>query len=451
MRAGSRGFAIRFAYFLALLNLVAAEGVHAQISPYPPPGPVRTPAEFEPARSVVVNWNYAPGDIFNPVQVFMLRNIPPSGAKVYVIVKDFQQQRDIEIYLASQSPPVDMTHVEFLYLGQWGMNSWARDYMGQSIFFGDGTSPGHVDVDYNRAGSEEVNAFPQTFAGVVSLPLFSADQSPNRLRHQGGDFLTDGFGFGLSSESILAMNDYDADLIANVYNNYYGIFKNHIVTGVHFNFEHIDLLMKFLDEETLLVGQYPSPWGDGIDAAIQYITSNFLSAWGTPYKIIRIPTPSPDQAPTIPAPDQFYSYTNSLIVNNTVLVPLFGKPEDAGALAIYKSAMPGYKVIGYDFSPHIRTDPIGNFNRGFIHCLTHENARENSYLTSFIFLPYVLDVRDGAYQGFEYFISRSSLTLDGSIQVKPGAHVRTKSDGRIVLGPGFRAEPGSYFRASIKR
>ena len=50
----------------------------------------------------------------------------------------------------------------------------------------------------------------------------------------------------------------------------------------------------------------------------------------------------PDETGTAP-------YTNALILNGKVLVPLFGIDTDEAALATWREAMPGYRVIGYPY------------------------------------------------------------------------------------------------------
>ena len=42
------------------------------------------------------------------------------------------------------------------------------------------------------------------------------------------------------------------------------------------------------------------------------------------------------------------AYTNSLILNRKVLVPLYGVPADRDALETWRKAMPGYRVIGFE-------------------------------------------------------------------------------------------------------
>jgi hypothetical protein len=143
--------------------------------------------------------------------------------------------------------------------------------------------------------------------------------------------------------------------------------------GIH----HLDMHMKLLDEETLLVGEYPTGMSDGpqIEANIQNILNNFTTVFGTPFKIVRIPMP-PDQSGDYPSQGSDYlTYTNSLIINKTVLVPTYYQQYDTMALRIYREAMPGYRVIGIDANAVI---PMS----GTIHCTTHEIGVENPLLIS---------------------------------------------------------------------
>jgi agmatine deiminase len=54
--------------------------------------------------------------------------------------------------------------------------------------------------------------------------------------------------------------------------------------GIH----HIDMHMKLIDEETLMVGQYPPGVSDGpqIEANISDVVNNFQTAFGNQYKVV---------------------------------------------------------------------------------------------------------------------------------------------------------------------
>ncbi len=145
---------------------------------------------------------------------------------------------------------------------------------------------------------------------------------------------------------------------------------------------HIDMHMKLLDEETLLIGQYPVNRADYavIENTVAYLAT-LLNCYGRHYRIIRIPMP-PDASGRYPDNGSNYlTYTNSLIINKTVLVPIYSLPTDQQALQVYRDAMPGYTVISYDCNAIIP-------QLGAIHCITKEiGVREplhisHAYLTN---------------------------------------------------------------------
>ena len=70
---------------------------------------------------------------------------------------------------------------------------------------------------------------------------------------------------------------------------------------------------------------------------IEYVASYFsesLTEWGYPWEVHRVYTPN-DQP-----------YTNSLILNEKVLVPIMNSSWDDDAINAYELAMPGYEIIG---------------------------------------------------------------------------------------------------------
>ena len=93
--------------------------------------------------------------------------------------------------------------------------------------------------------------------------------------------------------------------------------------GIH----HIDMHMKLLDEETILMAEYPAGVADGpqIEANLEYVLSNHTSKWGTPFDVVRIPSP-PEPGWGGGFPDEggnYMTYTNSVFVNNTILLPTY--------------------------------------------------------------------------------------------------------------------------------
>jgi hypothetical protein len=76
------------------------------------------------------------------------------------------------------------------------------------------------------------------------------------------------------------------------------------------------------------------PSYDLLNARADYLATQ-TSAWGEPYTIVRVYCPYGT------------AYTNSLILNDKVFVPIFSSSWDDSALQVYQQAMPGYEVLGY--------------------------------------------------------------------------------------------------------
>ena len=139
---------------------------------------------------------------------------------------------------------------------------------------------------------------------------------------------------------------------------------------------HIDMHMKLLDEETLLISQYPEGVADGpqIEANIDYIQNNFQSAYGTPYRILRIDAP-PSPGGNYPDTGGYYrNFTNAIFVNKTILMPFYRPEVDGPALAQWEDMMPGYNIVGIDVD-----NPGENLISlvGAIHCITHSIGVED--------------------------------------------------------------------------
>jgi hypothetical protein len=103
--------------------------------------------------------------------------------------------------------------------------------------------------------------------------------------------------------------------------------------------------MKILDEERILVAEPPAD--HELFPIYQSIIDDELSKLKTPYgrayEILRLKTGRYDK-------DQLAAYTNSIIINKCIYVPLFRIKEDSLALQRWREVMPGYTVKGFEFS-----------------------------------------------------------------------------------------------------
>lgn len=323
-------------------------------SPDPPPGPVRTMAEWEELQAIQITWSS-----YKPI----LRQIITAA----------QQQCNV-IILCSDSNSVknDLTGngislLNVRYIEAPYNTVWCRDYGPWSVYSNDYDTLRIIDWIYNRPRPSDDNS-PVYFAQFLNAPLHQTIQFPNDLINAGGNFMTDGHGTGFASKLVLIENPTKTESqIDAIMQEYMGIERYiKMDTLLYDRIHHIDMHMKLLDEETLLVGQYPVGIADGprIEQNLNYILNNFPTAFGKKYKVVRIPMP-PNQYGQYPPQSNYYTYTNSLIVNKTVIVPIYGLQLDSTALQIYRDAMPGYNIVGINSSSMISA-------YGTIHCITKE-------------------------------------------------------------------------------
>jgi len=198
----------------------------------------------------------------------------------------------------------------------------------------------------------------------------------------GGNFMTDGYGMGFSTELMINENNMNQNQFLDImedslYFDSYHIFDNPNVASI----QHIDCLAKLVNSETIIIKQVPesSPEYECIEnfADIFYDLNTF---YHRPFKIYRLLCPEINT--WFGEVNPVAAYTNSLILNNKVLVPQYGIPEDIQALQVYQEAMPGYEVIGFDgalnnpwYSEdalHCRT--MGVFDPYMIH-ISHKSIR----------------------------------------------------------------------------
>lgn len=335
-----------------------------QVSFTPPSTPVRTMAEWEELDGIILTWTS---------YTFLLRQMVDAAQEegmVWIICSD---SNSVKSYL--QSGGVPMTNISFIIAS---FNSvWSRDYGPWCTYTLTGDTLGFVDFKYNRPRPLD-DVIPGLLASMLNVPLYQTISGPDSLAHTGGNFMVDGFGTSFRSRLTEIENPWhNTSHIDSILYRYCGIQIGRSVSmtvlpydGIH----HIDMHMKMLNEETILVGQYPAGIADGpqIEANIQYIQNNYQDCYGRPYNIVRIPMP-PNSNGQYPPNSNYLTYTNSMIINRTVLVPIYSLPQDTTALRIYRENMPGYNVIGFDCNTIIPAS-------GAIHCITKEIGTRNPVL-----------------------------------------------------------------------
>lgn len=333
----------------------------------PPVQPVRTMGEWEELQALLITWN-GQSNILTQI-------VRESRKECRVIVACHNNSIKNSAINTLVNAQVDTANVAFVVAPNNSI--WVRDYGPNCVYANDVDSLFFVDWRYNRISRPLDDQLPEKIGTFLNVPVFSTSVAPSDLVHTGGNFMSDGMETAFSSKLVLEENDAnnpygaspkDEVQIDQIFEEFMGI-KRYIKFDVlPFDaIHHIDMHMKLLDEQTLLVGQYPDNTADGpqIEANIQYLLANQVSAFGTPYQIIRIPMP-PDGLGFYPDNGGDYrTYANAVFVNKTVLVPFYQQKFDTTAQRIWQESLPGYNIVGINCNSIIGSN-------GAIHCITKE-------------------------------------------------------------------------------
>jgi len=261
--------------------------------------------------------------------------------------------------------------------GTWGVNFMCNEY---SFDCGDCGGEiidenGYCDDNLNTAERNKFEGRPRDsqfrgweedddtnidFANQLGWNILDLD-----LYWTGGNFMTDGYGMGFSTQLMVNENDIQNEAFKEImsqelYFSDYHIFDNPNELSI----QHIDCMAKLVDAETIIIKQVSesSPEYECIeDFAESFYSLNTF--YGRPFEIKRIYCPEIFGGPWENNP--VAAYTNSLILNNKVLVPKYGIPEDELAIQVFQEAMPGYEVIGFD---DLNSDPW--YGEDALHCRT---------------------------------------------------------------------------------
>jgi len=327
----------------------------------PPKVAVRTMAEWEEVEYLLVSWTQYPNTLREIVRY--AREV----CKVLIICGDSVSVKAFLVAGRVRTKGVSFIHA-------YPNSVWIRDYGPQSVYMNEVDSLALVDWIYNRARVRD-DQLSEIIATHTSLKLFTTTQSPYELINIGGNFLTDGMGTAFSSQLVLRENKLEGLYsssskneaeIDRIMQTYMGIERYLKMPMLPYDrIHHIDMHLKLLDEETLLIGQYPEGVADGphIERNFQELLANEYSSFGSPYRVIRIPMPSHEGFYPDAKWVNYRTYTNAVLINRLVLVPQYECSEDSLALEVYRNALPGYKIIGVDVSQLIQSG-------GALHCVT---------------------------------------------------------------------------------
>ena len=323
----------------------------------PPTGILRNPAEWEPSSGVIIRYPLG-------IPVSLVAEMS-EDLMVTTIVSSVSTQNSASAFYSASG--VNMANTQFIIAPT--NTYWTRDYGPWFIFEDDNLAI--VDPIYNRPRPQD-DVIPAAIGSAWGLNVYGMD-----LITPGGNHMSDGLGTSSSTRLVIDENptkteaQIDSLMMEYLGNDY--IIMNYIESG---GIHHIDCWAKFLGPSTVMVKDVPSSSSSHalLDARADFLAT-LISPWGVPYTVVRVYCPTGT------------AYTNSIILNNKVLVPTFGISQDAVALQTYADAMPGYEVIGFNGSwlddDAIHCRAMGVPNRFMVHIehipLTHVSDAAPGY------------------------------------------------------------------------
>lgn len=315
-----------------------------------PPSGVRLPAEYEPTESIVMSWK-GYEDVLEKISV----EVAKAGADVLMIggpesIDGVPQNQYFSVSLPSNSV-------------------WARDYGPTGVFVDGEAEPTIIDARYRHFRSRtNDDSVPCSIANREGMSCYTTD-----LILDGGNLMSDGAGnLFMTTRTYDWNSEMSRDQVDELLKSFFGVTKIHVLeyakepgsqepsdgTG------HIDMFAKILDKCLVLVAQaWEEPFRQPLEDAANYFKSLECEP-GRKYTVYRIHgwTSKDDDKKT------WYTFTNSLIVNDVVIIPAYSKAANKMAENIYRYAMPGYRVVGVNTDDSIKAG-------GSVHCLAQHIPR----------------------------------------------------------------------------
>ena len=315
----------------------------------PPTGTIRAIAEWEPAQAVLVSY---PGNFGIPYALIAEMS---QDCKVITIVESTSQQTTVTNNYTNNGVNLANCQFKIAPLDSY----WTRDY-GPWFIMTNNSTIAIVDFPYNRPQRPNDDNVPVFLAGAahLNMPLYGMN-----VMHTGGNYMCDGMGVAAMTDLVFDENtSLTEPQIETLFNQYMGI-TNCYITSDPLNdyIKHVDCWGKFLDVDKILIASVPTsnPNYNDYEAMATYWASQ-VSSYGNNYQVYRVYEPNGQP------------YTNSLILNKKVLVPMnssYGTTNNNACTAVYQQAMPGYEILGFQ-----QLSGASWASTDALHCRAHEVA-----------------------------------------------------------------------------
>jgi len=292
----------------------------------PPVGPIHCVAEYEPMEGVLLAW-----EGWSAIVAQMAAHITTTGNADAIIVID-QTGEDTTASALIASYGGDLSRVKFVT--RTIDTIWIRDYGPRYIY--EGECRAIIDHTYNRPRPND-NDLNNYFATVKSHKLYEIP-----LVHGGGNFHLNGSSEKAWSTELIANEN--AGITQSQIQSYWQSYQNLNVTitgafptSIDYT-QHIDMWMCWASNSTCVISDWPYNSGSIQDVICDTVASN-LQLQG--FTIVRIPARSLGWT--------HYTYANSVICNDLVLVPSYSNSQvtqhNAAAIAAWQAACPNKTIV----------------------------------------------------------------------------------------------------------
>ncbi len=345
------------------------------------PEGIIVPGEFEELQSLVLRWPYgsstgATARLYAGMIEAIQQEVP-----VWIFINNANDSNIVKNSLANFG--VTLSSYEFLITQTNSI--WIRDYGPWGFYYGANDDLAFIDMQYYPSRPLD-NQVPAWLANHMGIDVYTS-----AMYEEGGNLMVDGFGNAFHSTGIFpknqSLNGWSPEVTRSMHQ---ALFNTVSATETDRllcdgGTGHIDMYAKLLDEQTMIVSEYPEEVTASDRLRIEENVQLFEAAQTTfngNYTIIRLPMPLRDNGSFSTTCNQINAdargFVNGVLVNRTFIVPIYtnenssqaNRDWDEAALEAIRAAMPGYKVVGLD----ARSLTTGG---GAIHCVTMQIPADN--------------------------------------------------------------------------
>ena len=384
---------------LMLLEQKNNKTVYGKTGGFVLPANIRFPGEFEESQAVAISWS----DGFDPNTGNPTGHVDTISEWGYVsaqLCDNIQEEAQIWIRVPTA---IDTTYVKNFMIGRGkplynyrffittGDSWWMRDFGPNGIYYGSKDSIAFIDLKY-YSGRDLDDKFPVYLANQLGYQNFEST-----VNGEGGNLMEDGFGRVFFSSMLTDENassgTHTPDWSTQQFYDSLSYLFNCPRTTQTKSLQcdggtgHIDLYLKMIDEQTIMVSQYPKAMTTQdrkiIEDNCQMLTT-LKSTYNRPFRIFRIMHPTGDNGTYVDTSctkvnADARTFVNGLTVNKMFVYPSYSdgstgnQAQTDSATNLFKYIMPGYKIRPIDsrsVSPYA----------GELHCITMQIPAENPVL-----------------------------------------------------------------------